>query len=94
MANNVLKISEFGVSRSASGSDRLVILKDPESVPTNKTISVNDLFGNSTANVVIRLGTPANSTIQVKAGTIMYDNEYLYVAVANNSLKRISLESF
>lgn len=38
--------------------------------------------------------TPANSTISVDKGTIFFDSNYLYVAVANNNLKRIALETF
>lgn len=39
-------------------------------------------------------GTPANSTITVTKGTTMYDANYWYVAVANNTLKRVALSSF
>lgn len=94
MSNNVKKTSELPIANSAAGSDRIVILKDPAGSPSTRTITVDNLFGNSSANVVIRNQTPANSTITVKQGTLMYDNTYLYVAVANNTLKRVALQSF
>lgn len=94
MTNNVKKTSELPTTNSATGSDRVVILKDPAGTPSTRTITVTNLLGNSSANVVIRSSTPANSTITVNQGTIFYDNTYLYIAVANNVLKRVSLNSF
>lgn len=38
--------------------------------------------------------TPANSSISCVRGQLFYDANYLYVAVANNTLKRVALESF
>lgn len=41
------------------------------------------------------LGTPANSAaLTVTQGTIWFDSTYVYVAVANNVVKRASLTSF
>lgn len=94
MANNVKKISELATTNTAAGTDRIVILKDPAGSPSTRTITVSNLFGNSSANVVIQNITPANSTITVTQGTMFYDNTYLYVAVANNVLKRVTLETF
>jgi len=94
MTDNVKKTSELAISNNAVGSDRIVFLKDPAGVPSTRTITVANLLGNSSANVAIRNATPANSTINVNSGTIFYDSSYLYVAVANNVLKRINLQSF
>jgi len=38
--------------------------------------------------------TPASSSTTVNQGTITWDSSYLYIAVANNSWKRIALSSF
>ena len=38
--------------------------------------------------------TPSNSTINVAQGTLWFDSTYLYVAIANNVLKRLTLSSF
>ena len=94
MTDNVKKTSELLTTNGASGSDRVVILKDPGGTPSTRTITVTNLFGNSSANLVIRNLTPANSTSNATAGTIFYDSSYLYIAVANNVIKRISLQSF
>ena len=38
--------------------------------------------------------TPANSTIIITQGTIFYDEDFLYVTTSNNTVKRITLNSF
>jgi len=38
--------------------------------------------------------TPVSSADVVEKGKIWFDTNYLYVAVANNSLKRVTLSSF
>ena len=94
MTDNAKKTSELATTNNAVANDRIVILKDPSGTPLTRTIKVSDLLGNSAANVVIQEATPANSTITIKKGTMLFDSNYLYIAVANNSLKRVSLNSF
>lgn len=77
-----------------TSDDLLVIVDDPAGSPVTKRVSVQNLLGNSAANVSIRNSTPASSSITVKAGLIFYDTNYLYVAVADNTLKRVALSSF
>ena len=77
-----------------TADDLLVIVDDVAGTPITKKVTVGNLLGNTSANVVIYNSTPANSTITVKKGTILFDTSYLYVAVANNTLKRVALSSF
>lgn len=94
MSDRAKKISELTALTSASEDDLLVIVDNPSGTAATKKITVGNLFGNSQANVVIHGVTPANSTITIKQGTLLYSNSYLYIAVANNEIKRIPLESF
>jgi hypothetical protein len=94
MSDRSKKITELTALASPSADDRMVIVDDPSGTPITKYVTVGNLFGNSAANVVIYNSTPANSTITVKKGTLMFDTSYLYVATANNTLKRIALSSF
>jgi len=95
MTDNAKKTSELATTNNAVAIDRIIILKDPTGTPSTRTISVSDLLGNSAANVVIRQVTPANSTsLTVKAGTLFFDNTYLYVATSNNNIKRVALSTF
>lgn len=83
---------------SANTADRLVVLSDPSGNGiATATIAVGDLLSNSGGlTITITSNTPANSTaLIVKAGTLIYDNTYLYVATANNVLKRLgTLQTF
>jgi len=94
MANNAVKTSELPVATSLSANDRVVVLTDPAGTPITKAASLSTLFGNAAANVEIEYYTPTTSSASAQEGVITYDSSYLYVAVANNSWKRISLSSF
>jgi len=94
MADKALKISELGALTAPSGDDILVIVDDPTGTPVTKKVTVANLLGNSSANVVIRNVTPANGTITVTKGTIMFDSSFIYIATANNVIKKVALSSF
>lgn len=94
MSDRSKKVSELTALTSPAGEDLLLIVDDPSGTPITKKVTVSNLLGNSTANVVIYGTTPANSTITIKEGTIMFDNSYLYVAIANNTIKRVGLDTF
>lgn len=94
MSDRAKKISELSPLTAAADEYLMVIVEDPSGVPRTKHITVGNLLGNSAANVAIYNSTPANSTIAVKKGTLMFDSSYLYVATANNTLKRVALSSF
>jgi len=94
MSDRAKKITELTALTAPVAVDLLVIVDDPTGTPVTKYVTVGNLLGNAAANVVIYNSTPANSTITVKKGTLMFDTSYLYVATANNTLKRIALSSF
>jgi len=94
MSDRAKKITELSAMTAPTADDLLVIVDDVAGTPITKKVTVGNLLGNTSANVVIYNSTPANSTITVKKGTILFDTSYLYVAVANNTLKRVALSSF
>ena len=95
MSDRAKKISELSALTAPAAVDLLVIVDDPTGTPITKYVTVGNILGNSAANVTIyNTSTPANSTITVKKGTLMFDSSYLYVATANNTLKRVALSSF
>lgn len=62
-------------------------VKFSNTVNVNNTIKANFLqIANTT--------TPMSSTPTVEKGTFWFDSNYIYVAVANNVLKRATLSSF
>lgn len=95
MTDRASKLTELNELTAPSADDILYVVDGPlGTTPVSKKLSVSNLLGNSSANVVIQNVTPANSTITVKKGTVMFDTSYLYIATANNVLKRVSLSSF
>ena len=94
MSDRAKKITELTALAAPSADDLMVIVDDPSGTPVTKYVTVANLLGNSAANVVIYNSTPANSTITVKKGTVIFDSNYLYVATANNTLKRVALTAF
>ena len=94
MSDRAKKITELTALTAPVAVDLLVIVDDPTGTPITKYVTVGNLLGNAAANVVIYNSTPANSTITVKKGTLMFDTSYLYIATANNVLKRVALSTF
>jgi hypothetical protein len=106
MSDRAKKISELTELTSPALGD-FVIVTDI-SANASKKVALSNLFGNCNANLVLsntslmsanvaiirNANTPANSSITVTRGTIWFDSDFLYVATANNILKRVALESF
>lgn len=108
MADNAVTISDLPTLAAPNANTVLVVNHTVSSVVNTYQISTNNFFSNVAANVTLvntavlsantvilrNNQTPANSTITVTKGTILFDSNYLYIAVANNSLKRVALSSF
>jgi len=90
MSNGPKRITELPSSNSTANSDLLVLVSNATGNAATVKMTVANFI--STAHIKT---TPANSTsLTVREGTILYDSTYLYVAVANNNVKRVLLESF
>ena len=94
-------IHELPQVTSVAGSDLLVVETNPNSTPNTKIITVTNFLANISSNniavgnlQITSLNTPTNSTITVTRGSIFFDTNYAYFAVANNVLKRVSLATF
>lgn len=109
MADRAKKISQLPVLGNASGVDLLPIVDNHTTSAANtKSITVAAFLANVASNttlsdaavlsantfVVRKNNTPANSSVTVTRGTIWADTDYLYVAVANNVVKRVALNTF
>ena len=94
MSDRAKKVTELSTLTAPAADDLLLIIDDVAGTPITKKVTVANLLGNSSANVVIFNTTPANSAITVKKGTVLFDTSYLYVAVSDNTLKRVALSSF
>src|SRR5687768_2703116 len=99
MANSAVVAANIALMNSAVAGDLLIISR--ASNGQTRSITVQNLLGNSTfdlkaANLVTTYSnTPANSSaLTIQAGQIFYDSDFLYIAVANNTVKRVAVSSF
>ena len=90
MAGSSRKVSNLSITTTSSKSDRVIILKNPASVPNTMTITIENLM----SNVSISNSSPANSTANGFIGNIRYDNSYVYICTANNTWKRSALSTW
>jgi hypothetical protein len=84
MSGEARKVSDWATVNAVANTDSVLLLADGN----NALITVAGLRRIPIAN------TPANSTITSVGGDVFTDGSYLYVAVANNSLKRVALSTF
>ena len=108
MANRAKPITQLPTLTAPAGEDLLVVVDDPFGTANTKKVSVTNLFNNTAVDITVagnntlsantlvirNIRTPANSTITVTQGTFFWDADYLYIATANNELKRVALSSF
>ena len=93
-ANADVSLLDLVETTSVANGDLLLIVRDPTGAPTTNTATVNAFVASIANNLIIKQQTPANSTITITQGMMLYDNTYLYIATANNTLKRITLTAF
>lgn len=90
MANTDIKTSELPPTSTLANTDLFVVVKSPNSNPSTNTVTLNTLRA-----ALPVANTPANSAaLTVSRGTFLYDSNYLYIATANNVVKRVALSSF
>ena len=86
MAGSSRKVSNLSVTTTSSKTDRVLILKNPASVPNTMTITVENLM----VNVAISNSAPSNSTANGFIGNVRYGANYIYICTANNTWSRIA----
>ena len=92
MANTDIKTSQLVLASNLDSTDRFVVVRNA----SNSSLATTNTVSFSTIRSYIAIAnTPANSSaLTVRGGTLLYDSNYLYIAVANNVVKRVSLQSF
>jgi hypothetical protein len=85
-----VKVSALPTTNALSTSDRVVVLVNPASNASVRTITTLN-FANSVAARLISNSVPASNTANGSPGQIAYDANSLYVCVANNSWGRVPL---
>ena len=102
------KISQLQSVTTWDGEELVLLVVDPNGTPSNKNITLNDIFKSIsnnttidadltvTGNVVFQnKNTPTSSNdANVPNGSIFYDDNYLYIRTSDNEIKRVELSNF
>lgn len=106
MGQNSRKVSNCAPINGLSANASLLAFDTANSVANNYLVSLAGLLANTPSdhkvsngfNFVLRgsITTPADSgaNATVEQGTIAWDSNYLYVATANGTFKRVALSTF
>jgi len=108
MADRARKGTELPTRTFVNANDIVIVVANTSNTPNTYGVRVGNFFTNCDANVTLqnaailsvntaiirKNSTPANSTITVTQGTMWSDGTYLYVATADNTLKRVALSAF
>lgn len=93
------KISELESAVSIQGDTLFVIVNDPNGAAVTLKISASDLFGN--VEVAAKFSdfrlvelTPLTSSDEAAKGKVWFDANFIYVAVDEDTIKRVPLTSF
>ena len=95
--NRTNTISNLSTLSTASNTDILHIVDDPDGTPVNKKITVSNLLRNvKGANNILTSGTFSNSSANttVAAGQMYYDTDYIYICTDSGEVKRVGIGSF
>ena len=98
-----LKISALVACTSPTSNDLLVLVANAGS--NTEYVTIENFYNNTSANITSNVITgtqllatdntsPANSTATVTQGRIWYDDDYLYIAIGDDLIKRVTLETF
>jgi len=90
MSDNSKKVSELPTASNVASTDRILVLREPTGTASVRTVP----FSVISANIVISNSVPANSSSNGIAGTIRFDSNYIYVCVANNTWKKVSIDTW
>jgi hypothetical protein len=90
MANTGNKVSELPTAANVASTDRILVLRDPSGNASVRTVAMSTV----SANITISTSVPANNSSNGLPGFMAYDANNLYICVANNTWKSVSLSSF
>lgn len=90
MSNGPKRVSELFVANAVANSDLLVVIANT----SGNSVTVSMTVADFSSTMHFKTTPISGSATTVKAGRIFYDNNYIYVAIANNVVKRVLLETF
>lgn len=91
MANNsAKKISSYSACTAPNANDVLVLVGNTSGTNTTFRLTVATLLANSDANVAIQYSNSVTNNMTISAGTLLYDGNSLYIAIAADTVKKVA----
>lgn len=108
MSDESTTIPQMNAASTIGPNDLFVAVTNVSGNALTLKVTSNTLFNNSTFDItmgdsqsisvntihITKLTTPASSSATSNQGQIWFDGSYLYVATANNVIKRVTLDTF
>lgn len=88
MANQSKKTSLLPAANTIVGSDKLIFVSDPAGSPATEAITVDNFKKFFVENL-----TPTGNTIPSSIGKMYFDTNFLYIAVSNTAIKKVTLSA-
>jgi len=89
MAGQAKTTSQLTVRHGVDANARFVMVNNTAGTAETVTITGQDYFGNTFGLPCEIISAPANSTaLNITGGSLYTDGTYLYIATANNTLKK------
>ena len=85
-----VKVSDLPVSNTLSANDKVMVLANTSGSAAVKIITTSN-FANSVAAKLVSNSAPTSNTSNGVAGQIAYDNNAIYICVANNKWGKAAL---
>lgn len=95
--NSDKRIDQYQSLESVSGSDKILVLSTEGERTVTRLADKDTFLANiKTGNLVVEqyITPETGSSTEVEAGKIWFDTNYIYVAVSENTVKRVALSSF
>lgn len=98
-------LSSLPSIEQVDGDELLYIVDNPGSTPSSKSITVTELFSNASSILTLSVETTdlilneretptSSSDSNILNGRIFFDENYLYIKVNINTIKRVALSTF
>jgi len=103
------KVTELTSITNLSGDDLLLVVNDPSGSPSSNKVTVANMFANVVSETTFKSSVSINGNLLLKnqtpstnvssneghtAGSIWFDEDYIYVAVSGGTIKRAALSTF
>lgn len=95
MASDARPVTNLPVVTTLAPNDSIVVVSNTAANGGNVSlISVSSLFGNCQAFLTQQVDPANSSAMVISQGVVFFSNNFGYISIANNTLRRWAITSF